>query len=90
MHKRAKGLQVHQFFRAANYAKNQLAQWGCLMPCWIRCGEILQSWELENHKISMTAPWYKSLEAYPKAWNLRNYWFAKSSGEVLITAKIQT
>ncbi len=56
------------FMRAANYAKNQLTQWdltGAMLDPW---GDFGKSWELEKSYVAMTAPWYKSLEAYPKVW----------------------
>ncbi len=56
------------FFRAANYAKNQLTQWGLVNAMLDPWGDFGKSWELEKSYIAMTAPWYKSLEAYPKAW----------------------
>ncbi len=56
------------FFRAANYAKDQLAKWGLVNAMLDPWGDFGKSWELEKSYIAMTAPWYKSLEAYPKAW----------------------
>ena len=56
------------FFRAANYAREQLAQWGLVNARLDPWGDFGKSWELEKSYVAMTAPWYKSLEAYPKAW----------------------
>lgn len=56
------------FMRAANYAKDQLIQWGLPDARLDRWGDFGKSWELERSYVAMTAPWYKSLEAYPKAW----------------------
>ena len=56
------------FFHAANYAKDQLAKWGLVNAMLDPWGDFGKSWELEKSYIAMTAPWYKSLEAYPKAW----------------------
>jgi len=56
------------FMRAANYAKDQLTQWGLTDAMLDRWGDFGKSWELEKSYVAMTAPWYKSLEAYPKAW----------------------
>lgn len=56
------------FFRAANYAKNQLTKWGLVNALLDPWGDFGKSWELEKSYIAMTVPWYKSLEAYPKAW----------------------
>ena len=74
------------FMRAATYAKNQLAQWGLVNAMLDPWGDFGKSWELQKSYVAMTAPWYKSFEAYPKVWTggtngLKN-------GEVLlITAK---
>jgi carboxypeptidase Q len=56
------------FMRAANYAKNTLAQWGLKNTMLDPWGDFGKSWELEKSYVAMTAPWYKSFEAYPKAW----------------------
>ena len=56
------------FMRAANYAKDQLIQWGLTDATLDRWGDFGKSWELEKSYVAMTAPWYKSLEAYPKVW----------------------
>jgi carboxypeptidase Q len=74
------------FMRAANYAKDQLIQWGLTNAMLDKWGDFGKSWELEKSYVAMTAPWYKSLEAYPKAWTggtngLHN------AGVILITTK---
>ena len=56
------------FMRAANYAKDQLSQWGLTNAKLDPWGDFGKSWELEKSYAAMTSPWYKSLEAYPKAW----------------------
>jgi carboxypeptidase Q len=56
------------FMRAANYAKDQLSQWGLTNAMLDPWGDFGKSWELQKSYVAMTAPWYKSLEAYPKAW----------------------
>ncbi|MEP6926114.1 MAG: M20/M25/M40 family metallo-hydrolase [Ginsengibacter sp.] len=56
------------FMRAANYAKDQLTQWGLTNAMIDPWGDFGKSWELEKSYVAMTAPWYKSLEAYPKVW----------------------
>jgi carboxypeptidase Q len=56
------------FIRAANYAKNQFTQWGLTGSMLDPWGGFGKSWELEKSYVAMTAPWYKSLEAYPKVW----------------------
>jgi carboxypeptidase Q len=56
------------FMRAADYAKDQFTQWGLTNAMLDPWGGFGKSWELEKSYVAMTAPWYKSLEAYPKAW----------------------
>lgn len=56
------------YFRAANYAKDQLTQWGLQNAHLDPWGDFGKSWELEKSYIAMTAPWYKPIAAYPKAW----------------------
>src|SRR5678816_1302554 len=56
------------FMRAANYAKQQLSQWGLVYDTLDAWGDFGKSWELQKSYVAITAPWYKSLEAYPKAW----------------------
>ncbi|MEP6582887.1 MAG: M20/M25/M40 family metallo-hydrolase [Ginsengibacter sp.] len=56
------------FMRAANYAKEQLSQWGLVNAMLDPWGDFGKSWELEKSYVAITAPWYKSLEAYPKTW----------------------
>ncbi|MEO5782364.1 MAG: M20/M25/M40 family metallo-hydrolase [Ginsengibacter sp.] len=56
------------FMRAANYAKNQLTQWGLVNAMLDPWGDFGKSWELQKSYLAITAPWYKSLEAYPKVW----------------------
>ena len=56
------------FMRAANYAKDQLSKWGLTNAMLDPWGDFGKSWELQKSYVAMTAPWYKSLEAYPKAW----------------------
>src|SRR5215831_10209816 len=53
--------------RAANWAKNKLAEWGLdskLEP-W---GEWGKGWELQHSYIAMTSPYYKPLIAFPLSW----------------------
>lgn len=56
------------FFRAANYAKNKLASWGLTDAKIDPWGEFGKGWEIEKSYLAITAPYYKLLEAYPKAW----------------------
>ncbi len=56
------------FMRAANYAKEQLTQWGLVNAMLDPWGEFGKGWELQKSYVAMTVPWYRSLEAYPKTW----------------------
>ncbi len=56
------------WMRAATYAKQKLAGWGlqdAMIDPW---GEFGKGWELEKSYVAITAPYYKPLSAYPKAW----------------------
>ena len=56
------------FMRAANYAKETLAGWGLTNAALVPWGEFGKGWELEKSYVAITAPYYKPLSAYPKAW----------------------
>lgn len=56
------------FMRAANYAKESLTAWGLANVMIDPWGEFGKGWELEKSYVAITAPYYKSLSAYPKAW----------------------
>ena len=56
------------FMRAANYAKDQLTKWGLANAMLDPWGDFGKGWELQKSYVAMTAPWYRSLEAYPKTW----------------------
>ncbi|MEJ7822965.1 MAG: M20/M25/M40 family metallo-hydrolase [Chitinophagaceae bacterium] len=56
------------FMKAATWAKNELAKWGLsnsMLEAW---GDFGKGWELQKSYVAMTAPWYKSIQAYPKTW----------------------
>ncbi|MEO7265714.1 MAG: M20/M25/M40 family metallo-hydrolase [Ferruginibacter sp.] len=56
------------YFRAANWAKNELAKWGLTNAALEPWGDFGKSWELKKSYVAMTAPWYKPLMAFPKTW----------------------
>jgi carboxypeptidase Q len=56
------------FNRAANWAKQQLTDWGLVNAALDPWGEFGKGWELEKSYIALSAPYYKPLIAYPKAW----------------------
>ena len=56
------------YFRAANYAKDKLSSWGITTSKLDPWGEFGKGWELQKSYLAITAPYYKSLQTYPKAW----------------------
>lgn len=56
------------FNRAASYAKEQLSQWHLSDARLDPWGEFGKGWELQKSYVALTAPYYKPLIAYPKAW----------------------
>src|SRR5258708_887347 len=56
------------FNRAANWAKQQLTEWGLVGAMLDPWGEFGKGWELQKSYLAMTASYYKPLIAYPKAW----------------------
>jgi carboxypeptidase Q len=56
------------FMRAATYAKQQLAQWGLVNASIDPWGGFGKGWELQKSYIALSAPYYKPLIAFPKAW----------------------
>src|ERR1700749_360721 len=49
------------FFRAANWARNQLTQWGLTGSMLDPWGQFGKSWELQKSYVAMTAPYYKPM-----------------------------
>lgn len=70
------------FNRAANYAKETLAGWGLSNASVQPWGEFGKGWELEKSYVALTAPYYKSLSAYPKTWTAGTK--GQKSAEVLV------
>jgi carboxypeptidase Q len=56
------------FYRAAEYAKKQLGQWGLVNAALDPWGEFGKGWELQKSYLALTAPYYKPMIAFPKAW----------------------
>jgi carboxypeptidase Q len=56
------------FMRAANWARQQLEQWGLTGAKLDPWGEFGKGWELQKSYVALTAPYYKPLIAFPKAW----------------------
>jgi len=56
------------FFRAANWAKDELSKMGLVNSQLEPWGEFGKSWEQEKCYVAMTAPYYVPLIAMPRAW----------------------
>ena len=56
------------FFRAANWAKDEMKSWGLSNSQLEYWGEFGKGWELQKSYVAMTAPYYKPLIAFPKTW----------------------
>ncbi|TMI94529.1 MAG: M20/M25/M40 family metallo-hydrolase [Bacteroidetes bacterium] len=56
------------FFRAANWAKDEMNRWGLANAQLEEWGEFGKGWELQKSYVAMTAPYYKPLIAFPKSW----------------------
>jgi carboxypeptidase Q len=56
------------FIRAANWAKQQLTQWGLVNAALDPWGDFGKGWELQHSYIALSSPYYKPLIAFPKAW----------------------
>ena len=55
------------YLRAANWAKNKLEEYGleAKLEPW---GDWGKGWDLQRSYVAMTAPYYRPLIAFPKAW----------------------
>lgn len=56
------------YFRAANWAKNELAKLGLVNAALEPWGDFGKGWELKKSYIAMTAPYYRPLIGFPKTW----------------------
>lgn len=74
------------FMRAANWAKSELSKWGLTNTILDPWGDFGKGWELQKSYVAITAPWYKSLQAYPKVWTDGTNGL-KSAEVMLISAK---
>lgn len=77
------------FNRAANYAKQQLSQWGLTNAQLDPWGEFGKGWELQKSYVALTAPYYRPLIAWPKAWTGGSGGL-KNAAVVLVSAKDST
>ena len=74
------------FMRAANWAKDQLAQWGLVNAKLDPWGDFGKGWELQRSYVALTSPWYRSLQAYPKVWTAGSNG-SKNASAMLLSAK---
>lgn len=56
------------FFRAANWAKSTMDEWGLKDAKLEPWGEWGKGWEVTRAYAGMTIPWYKPLIIFPKTW----------------------
>lgn len=54
--------------RAADWAVQQLKKWGIENAHTEAWGEFGKGWELQKVYVAMTAPYYRPITAFPKAW----------------------
>ncbi len=54
--------------RAADWAVQQLKKWGIENARLESWGDFGKSWDLQKVYVAMTAPYYKPIMAFPKAW----------------------
>ena len=74
------------FFRAANWAKNTLKEWGLENAALEPWGTFGKGWELQKSYIAMTAPYYKPLIGLPKTWTSGSNGL-QNADVIIITAK---
>jgi carboxypeptidase Q len=56
------------YFRAANWAKDEMKKWGLSNAALEPWGEFGKGWELKKSYIAMTSPYYRPLIGFPKTW----------------------
>ncbi|MFN5359120.1 MAG: M28 family metallopeptidase [Bacteroidota bacterium] len=56
------------YLRAAQYAMKEMNAWGLQAVTLDPWGEFGKGWELTKSYLAMQAPYYKSLQVYPKTW----------------------
>ncbi|HET9824385.1 MAG TPA: M20/M25/M40 family metallo-hydrolase [Chitinophagaceae bacterium] len=70
------------FFRAANWAKEEMTKWGLVNAHLEPWGEFGKGWQQEKCYVAMTAPYYQPLIAVPRAWTGSTRKFLQ--GEVML------
>jgi carboxypeptidase Q len=61
-------MQSPGFFKAANWAKNKLTEWGLQDARLEPWGDWGKGWELEKAYLAIAAPYYKPIIGFPKTW----------------------
>src|ERR1035437_1390041 len=61
-------MQSPGFFKAANWAKNKLTEWGLQDARLEPWGDWGKGWELEKAYLAIASPYYKPVIAFPKTW----------------------
>ncbi|RYD74790.1 MAG: peptidase M28, partial [Sphingobacteriales bacterium] len=56
------------YFRAANWAKNELTKLGLVNAALEPWGDFGKGWDLKKSYIAMTTPYYRPLIGFPKTW----------------------
>lgn len=56
------------YFRAANWVKGTLGQWGLSNAALEPWGDFGSGWELDKSYLALKLPYYQPIIAYPKAW----------------------
>ena len=56
------------FFRAANWARDEMKKWGLSNTALEPWGEFGKGWELKKSYIAMVSPYYRPLIGFPKTW----------------------
>lgn len=72
------------FFRAANWAKDELTKMGLVNATLEPWGDFGKGWEQTQCYLAMTAPYFAPMVAIPRAWTGSTPGKKKISGEVII------
>jgi len=72
------------FFRAANWAKDELTKMGMVNAALEPWGEFGKGWEITHSYVAMTSPYYVPIVAIPRAWSEGTPGKKMLTGEVMI------
>src|ERR1700744_553272 len=72
------------YFRAANWVKSTLTQWGLSNAKLEPWGDFGSGWELDKSYLALKLPYYQPIMAYPKAWTAGTG--GPVSGDVVVVA----